>query len=189
MAKQKPVEIVVIMDRSGSMSAMANEAVNGYNTFIAEQRAIPGAANVTLALFDNRYEVVYDAVKLTKNAPAALTVQVFAPNGMTAMNDAIGRALVALEKKNPEKAVICILTDGHENASKEYTGAAVAAKIRAAEDRGWEIVFLAANIDVKQAAQRLGITRGYSAPFSGGVGGATMAYATMSVAASAYRTQ
>jgi uncharacterized protein YegL len=188
MAKKEAVEIVVIMDRSGSMSSIANEAVGGYTNFIEGQRAVPGAANVTLVLFDDRYDVVYDAVKLTKTRPPALTMNRYAPLGMTAMNDAIGRAITALEAKNPAKAIICIMTDGHENASREYTKATTAAKIKAAEDRGWEIVFLAANIDVQQASQNLGITRGISKGFTADVAGTTMAFASMSASASAYRT-
>lgn len=186
--KAAPVEIVVIMDRSGSMNSIAKEAVGGLANFLDAQRAVPGDANVTLVLFDDRYDVVYDSVKLTKTKPAALTLEAFAPLGMTAMNDAIGKAICVLEGKNPEKAVICILTDGQENASREFTRAQVAAKIQSSEARGWEVVFLAANIDVQAAAQSLGIMRGKSLAFSANAQGTHDAYASMSASTMAYRS-
>lgn len=100
MAKKKEaVEIVVIMDRSGSMSSVRNEAIGGFNNFLANQQALPGAANLTVVQFDDQYEVPVDGVKLKDVKP--FTEDDFVPRGMTAMNDAIGRALSQLLIKDP----------------------------------------------------------------------------------------
>lgn len=159
MAKKKEaVEIVVIMDRSGSMSSVRDEAIGGFNNFLANQQALPGAANLTVVQFDDQYEVPVDGVKLKDVKP--FTKEDFIPRGMTAMNDAIGRALTKLLTKNPKKAIICVITDGEENSSKEFSYAKVKELVNEAESKGWEIVFLASGIDVKKKACELGILRG-----------------------------
>lgn len=185
MAKREPVEILVIADRSGSMGSIRAEAIGGFNNFLTAQKAVKGAANLTLVLFDDQYEVPINGVKLKEVEP--LTTETFVPRGMTALYDAVGKALASLEAKAPKKAVICILTDGAENASKEYTHASVQERVKAAEARGWEIVFLAANIDAKAAGASLGITRGASIAFAANGLGVTNAYADMSTVATGYR--
>lgn len=156
MSKNKaPVEIVAILDRSGSMGSIRDDAIGGFNTFLTEQQRVKGAANLTVILFDDRYEVLADAVPIKDAKP--LTTQTFVPRGSTAMNDAIGRAIAALEAKSPAKAIICILTDGQENASREFTAAQVKEKITAAEQRGWRVVYLAANQDAFAVGAKLGI--------------------------------
>jgi len=67
---------------------------------------------------------------------------------MTAMNDAIGRAMSRLFERNPSKAIICILADGQENASREYNNSQIKEMIQKAEnDKGWQVIYLAANQD------------------------------------------
>lgn len=187
MAKKEPVEILVIADRSGSMGSIRSEAIGGFNNFLTSQKAVKGAANLTLVLFDDQYEVPLDSVKLKEVIP--LTEADFVPRGMTALYDAVGKALSALEVKAPKKAVVCIITDGAENASKEYTHASVQERVKAAEARGWEFVFLAANIDAKAAGASLGIMRGMTESFAANGEGVSNAYATMSTAAGNYRSQ
>lgn len=187
MAKKEAVEILVILDRSGSMSSIRDEAIGGFNNFLTSQQAVKGAANLTLVLFDDQYEVPVDGVKVKEVKP--LTQETFVPRGMTAMNDAIGKALTTLEAKNPKKAVICILTDGAENASKEYTQVQVQEKVKAAEARGWEVVFLAANIDAKQTGAQLGILRGASMNFAADAKGMQFAYDSMCASTTTYRSK
>lgn len=188
MAKKKqPVEILVVADRSGSMNTIRDEAIGGFNNFLDSQKSVKGAANLTLVLFDDRYEVPFNSVKLKDVEP--LTAATFIPRGMTALYDAVGKALAELEAKAPEKAVICILTDGAENASQEYTHERVQERVKAAEDRGWEFVFLAANIDAKAAGASLGIMRGASIGFSANAAGVHDAYAAMDTVTKGYRSQ
>jgi ADP-heptose:LPS heptosyltransferase len=183
---QQAVEIVVIADRSGSMNTIRDDAIGGFNNFLTEQKQLPGAANLTLILFDDQYEVPVNGVAVQH--VAELTRETFVPRGMTAMNDAIGRTLVELETKAPEKAIICILTDGAENASREYTSRQIKDKIKAAEARGWEVIFLAANIDAFATGGSLGIATANTMNFDASAEGVHNAYASMSLRASSYRS-
>lgn len=187
MAKKKaaPVEIVAILDRSGSMGMLVEDAIGGFNTFLKEQQALPGEALMTLVLFDTQYEVLYSTTPI-KGVPE-LTRQTYLPAGMTAMNDAIGRALVALEARSPEKAVVCILTDGLENASREFDTAQVKAKIEAAQKRGWEVVYLAANQDAFATGASYGINPAATSNFVASGAGVRTATATLSAEVTRYR--
>ena len=187
MAKKEAVEILVILDRSGSMGSIRAEAIGGFNNFLSAQQAVKGAANLTLVLFDDQYEVPVNGVKIKEVKP--LTEETFVPRGFTAMNDAIGKALTDLEAKNPKKAVICILTDGAENASKEFTQAQIQAKVKAAEDRDWEVIFLAANIDAQQAARSIGKMKSAGIDFAANAQGMEFAYNSMCATTVAYRNQ
>lgn len=188
MAKKKqPVEILVIADRSGSMSSLRDDAIGGFNTFLEEQKAVKGEANLTLVLFDDQYEVPVERVNIQDVEP--LTRDTFVPRGMTAMNDAIGKAIVTLEVSSPKKAIICIITDGAENSSKEFTSQQIKDKITEVEDKGWQVVFLAANIDAFQAGGSLGVNMNNTFSFAASAQGVQEAYANMSVSTRSYRTQ
>lgn len=188
MAKKKEaVEIVVIMDRSGSMSSVRNEAIGGFNNFLANQQALPGAANLTVVQFDDQYEVPVDGVKLKDVKP--FTEDDFVPRGWTAMNDAIGRALTQLLTKDPKKAIVCIITDGAENASKEFNYAKVKELIAQAEAKEWEIVFLASGIDAQATSANLGMTKGVVLQASGDSDGELAKYAMACSVSTSYRSK
>lgn len=180
------VEIVVIADRSGSMSSIRTDAIGGFNTFLAEQQKVKGAANLTLILFDDQYEVPIESKPIADVPP--LTEATFVPRGMTAMNDAIGRALTKLETAKPEKAIVCILTDGQENASKEFTAAQVKSLITAADARGWQVVYLAANQDAFSVGATLGIQGSNTQNFAATGKGVQDAYTSLSVRSTNYRS-
>lgn len=181
------VEILAIIDQSGSMDRVRDDAIGGFNTFLSSQQDLGDNARLTLVLFDDRYLVPIKDEMIQLAQP--LTRDTYRPMGWTAMNDAIGKALTELEEKNPAKAIITILTDGIENASKEYTAAQVKEKIKAAEDRGWEVIFLAANIDAFAAGGSLGISRGNTYEFAATAQGLHDAFASMTLCASSYRSE
>jgi Mg-chelatase subunit ChlD len=116
-----------------------------------------------------------------------LTKEVYTLGGMTAMNDAIGRTLNKAFQQNPEKVIICILTDGQENASKEYTIEQSKNMIERARSKGWEVAFLAANQDAFATAKAYGINPTLAATFSPTATGAQAAYQGLSVSTTAYR--
>ena len=193
MAKQKgkakTTNIHFVIDRSGSMQSMAAEAIGGFNTFVAEQQKLPGKANLTLAQFDNAYEIVHDAIDV-KTVPV-LTAEVYYPRGMTALYDAVGRTITngITKAKEGEKNILVILTDGFENASQEYTHASLTALMKKAqEELGWEVIFLGANMDAKHVAGGLGINLKNVATYDNRAKGAKDAITTMAFAASAYRS-
>lgn len=179
------VEIVCILDRSGSMSSIRSDAIGGFNAFLKDQKSVPGAAKLTLVLFDHEYIVLHDAVKL-EDVPE-LSSSDFVPRGSTAMFDAIGRTIDAiggrLDKSDtkPDKVIVAILTDGEENSSQEYTSDRVAKMIKHQQDKyAWEFVFLAANQDAFRAGAALNIKACNTANFVASAAGTEDAYSYMS---------
>lgn len=157
-------EIAFVLDRSGSMNPIAGDAIGGFNTFLASQQALPGEARLTLVLFDHEYLVVHDNVAI-RQVPS-LDAKTFVPRGMTALLDAVGRTIddvgvrlaATPEDQRPAKVIVAILTDGQENASRDYTFSRVAGMIKHQQEKySWEFLFLAANQDAIAAAGALSI--------------------------------
>lgn len=156
-------ELICIIDRSGSMHSIRDDAIGGFNAFLKEQKALPGDARLTLVLFDDQYEVVFDGAPLREVLD--LTEETYVPRGSTALLDAVGRALSAAsarlsgipEDGRPEKVIVCILTDGMENASREFTREQIFDMISARKTNGWEFVFLAASQEAIQEGAAMGI--------------------------------
>jgi Mg-chelatase subunit ChlD len=176
-------EILVITDRSGSMATIAKDVIGGYNTFLREQKEQPGEAKLTYTQFDDKYEVVLAGTPI-KAAPE-LTSLTFVPRGGTALLDAVGRTLneqgarIAAEKW-AELVVVCIITDGGENSSREYTRDKVKEMTKHAEANGWKFIFLAANQDAFAAAQSFGSSALYAGNFAANAAGTQSAYASTS---------
>jgi uncharacterized protein YegL len=193
--RQGHAELICIIDRSGSMESIRTDAVGGFNAFLDGQRKVPGTAAVTLVLFDDKYEVVYDNVELS--AVKNLTQETFVPRGMTALLDAVGRAIndvgarlsKTAEEQRPEKVMVCILTDGYENASKEFNSAKIKEMIEHQRDKyKWEFSFLAANQDAFLAAGNIGIAKQYTSNFAATAEGTKRGFDTQNIFATAYRT-
>ena len=134
-------ELVYILDMSGSMSCLAQDTIGGYNSLLSQQRKMGEEnpqlrANVTTVLFDDRYIVLHDRKDIRDVHD--ITDKEYVPLGMTAMLDAIGKTLISIgqklaatpEEERPGLVSVTIITDGHENASKEYTWAVVKKMIK-----------------------------------------------------------
>ncbi len=183
--KASTVEIVCILDRSGSMMHLAPEVIGSYNEFIQKQSKEEGKAKVTLVLFDNDYEVVYSRIKL-KNVPA-LTPDVYFARGLTSMYDAIGKTLTSEDFKDKKDVMVLIQTDGYENSSHEYNKVSIKALIEEKEKLGWDFIFLGANIDTVQAGASMGVVASKTASFNATPEGVRGAYTTMSSVTTNYR--
>lgn len=159
-------EIVFILDKSGSMAGMEEDAIGGFNSMIERQKAEDGKAYVSTILFSTRSLVLHDRKDLKEITP--LTKKEYAVGGCTALLDAIGGAIrhignvhkYARKEDVPQKTIFVITTDGMENASREFSSAKVKEMIeRKKEERGWEFLFVAANIDAVETAETIGIKR------------------------------
>lgn len=142
----KTIEILSLLDRSGSMATIIDEAVGAFNSFITEQKEANKDKKVfvTLAAFDDKYETVFNRININK--VPELTVEMVSPRGMTALNDAIGNIITSA--KYPKRPTILLIqTDGHENASKEHTDETVKKLIQAKEGDGWDVKFIGAGLD------------------------------------------
>jgi len=120
--------INIILDRSGSMSFIAQETIGMFNRFLKEQQELPGYAELSLVQFDDLYETNY-ICKPIKKCPNLEYNKTYMPRGMTALYDAIGKTINSVgqslskkdEEERPERVLFAIITDGIENASKEFT--------------------------------------------------------------------
>jgi hypothetical protein len=162
--------IAVLLDRSGSMESIKSDTEGGFNAFIDGQRSTPLDVGVTLAQFDTEYDVVY-ANQPIEDVPR-LNLQ---PRGGTALYDALGRLvtdvgaeLAALpDDERPSRVTVVVLTDGHENSSREWTHEAVSAAIgRQERDYAWDFVFLGANMDAVAVGQQLGFAAAKSMTYA-----------------------
>ena len=186
-------EIVCIIDRSGSMQAIRQDAIGGFNQFLEAQKAVPGEALFTLALFDHEYLLVQDAVPLDNANP--MSNETFVPRGTTALLDAIGRTVNSIgarlhaSQSKPDKVIVLILTDGAENASTEFSSAKIKEMIEHQQQKyAWEFVFLGANQDAITAGAAIGIPAHNTVQFAADAQGTADAYRSMSVMSTAYRT-
>jgi len=154
-------DITLVVDRSGSMESIKSDAEDGVNQFIRDQAMEPGEALLTLMQFDSEYELIHCGVNVANVPPYQLI-----PRGMTALLDAVGRAinetgarLAAMdESSRPGLVVFVIVTDGNENASKEFSRENVRVMIERQQAQfNWQFTFLAANQDAFTEGGSLGI--------------------------------
>ncbi len=174
--------IQAIIDRSGSMETIRSDAEGGFNAFVADQRNQPGQCQLSLAQFDNEYEVVYTDRPLDEVPPLQIV-----PRGTTAMLDAIGRTVIDLgarlaampEDARPGTVLVAIVTDGLENASREFSYAAIKQLITQQEQvYNWTFLYLGADQDAIAQGAQMGIAAGRSLTYGRGSSG--QAYEAMS---------
>jgi hypothetical protein len=148
----------ILLDRSGSMQGLWDEALGAINGYVAKL----GDGHVTLATFDANDGLAFDVLRA--GVPSATWKPVSpdeaAPRGMTPLFDAIGRIMALAEKDDPQRAVIVIMTDGQENASRELKKDGARAAIERAEKRGWQVVFLGAEFANFSDADAVGVATG-----------------------------
>lgn len=154
-------DITLVIDRSGSMAAIRDDAEGGVNTFVQEQKQQAGEALLTLVQFDTEYEFVHQGIPI-KNAPAYKLV----PRGSTALLDAVGRAInetgdrlaKMAEPDRPGLVIFVIVTDGQENSSREFSKAQIKDMISQQQTQfSWQFTFLGANQDAFAEARGMGI--------------------------------
>ena len=161
--KLQETEIVVVLDRSGSMRSIDKATVEGFNKFLDEQKNSEGEAFFTLVQFDDRYEMNYQSVPV-KNVDSLVLNETFIPRGGTALLDALGKTIEEL--KTDRDVVFVIITDGDENASKTYKREAIMKMIETQTSEGWKFLFLAANQDAIKAGGSIGIGASNSMNYS-----------------------
>lgn len=148
---ENEMDIVFLLDRSGSMGGMESDTIGGYNSYLKQQK--DKNALVTIVLFDDQYELLTNRAKIQDVND--LTSSEYYVRGCTALLDAIGKTIKLMDKAKSKKCIFVITTDGYENASKEYNKAQIKELIEGHKD--WEFMYIGANIDSYSEASALGI--------------------------------
>ena len=184
--KKNLTELVMILDRSGSMSGLESDTIGGYNAMLQKQREAEREVLVTTVLFDDRIETLCDRVPL-ETLPR-MTERDYYVRGCTALLDAVGRTIRhiatihrhAREEDRPEKTIFVITTDGLENASREYSYERVKKMVEHEKEKyGWEFLFLGANIDAIKTAGHFGINPDRAANYHSDREGTALNYAVL----------
>ena len=187
-------ELVFILDRSGSMSGLEGDTIGGFNSLVEKQKQQRGKCLVTTVLFDSRVVTLHDRVELQDLRP--MTREDYCVGGCTALLDALGGTIrhianihrYARPEDVPARTSFVIMTDGLENASRCFGSDEVKRMIRHEKEKyGWEFLFLAANIDAVETAERIGIQRDRAVNYHPDELGIRTAYKAVSDAVSARR--
>ncbi len=195
VSSNEKTQIICILDRSGSMANknLIVEAISGFNNFLDEQKKLKDKATLTVALFDDKYQLLYDNVDIQK--VENITKDTWSPRGMTALYDAIGKTIntvkanrAKLGSEKPDKVLVCIVTDGLENASQEYTREGIKNLIGECEKEDWNFIYLAANQNAFAVGSSFGVSFGNTNTFAANDNGAAKMSATLDYATTSYRS-
>lgn len=157
------VHIIVIIDKSGSMENIAHTVISGFNEFLQSQKRVVDASTMTLIEFSDQVTVVFSN-RAIADVPQ-LTPETYRPDGMTALNDAIGEAITNHNTTN--QTLMVIITDGQENSSTHFNGGQIQELIQQRTSEGWRFIYLCNNLQTATAGAAMGLasaTRGTRNP-------------------------
>ena len=192
--KKGLTELVFIIDRSGSMRGLESDTIGGFNGLLEQQKKEEGEALVSVVLFDDQIEVLYDRLDIQKVEP--MNDRQYYVRGCTALLDAVGGAIhhignvhkYAREEDVPEKTLFIITTDGMENASRMYNYEKVRQMVEHEKEKHhWEFLFLGADIDAISVAGRFGIKANRAVNYEKDSEGTQLNYEVMSKVVSCAR--
>lgn len=189
-AASRSILINFVLDRSGSMDSIQEATISGFNEFKNSQAAEDGEAFFTLTLFDTEFDTLCNAIPIREVSD--LDRRTYRPTGMTALFDAIGHTMKITDDfvaaNHPDQVLFVIMTDGFENASREYTSDRIFQMI---EDRQklaqYEFIYLGANQDSFAVARDMGVRAGRSLDYAATSEGSRMAMTRASHNVSAHR--
>ena len=179
--KKNLTYIIFLIDRSGSMSSIANDMIGGFNSFIKTQKEIPGDASVFLYQFDTQYETVFENIPLSD--VGELTDKTYIPRGGTALYSSMGKTIVDIgthlnnlfESERPERVLFVTITDGQNNSlllneEKQYSSEDVKTLVKQQTDvYKRDFAYIGANQDAWAVGGSMGVTNNlnYKADSSG----------------------
>ena len=177
------LEVVLLIDKSGSMKGLEEDTVKGYNSMLAKERQLSVPTNVTTVLFSSDHEILADRKPISEVPD--MTLDSYKVRGATALYDTIGNAIEKTEAvkgidDTGSKVLFVIITDGLENYSQTYDQEKVRKLIDAQEEKGWEFVFIGANMDAEKEADTIGIKKENAATYENSEKGVQANYQAVS---------
>lgn len=163
--QEKPsrIELVMILDKSGSMHGLEADTIGGFNAMIEKEKKLGIDVRVTTVLFNDKMDRLYEHREIRSVRP--LTERTYETGGTTALLDAVGDTILHMEQsgaadRQGTKVIVVIITDGMENASTEFTKAKVKELISDKQEKaGWDFIYLGANIDAAEEADAIGVRK------------------------------
>ncbi len=192
--RQGCMELVFILDKSGSMSGLESDTIGGYNSMLDKQKQVEGECVVTTVLFDHGYELLHDRIDVRAVNP--ITEEEYQVGGSTALLDAIGFTIQKIakvqkhtvEEHRANKVMFVVITDGQENSSREYSHDQIKALVEHHKEQAeWEFVFLGANIDAIETAKHFGIGADRAQSYHADEAGVALNFAVMSESVAEFR--
>jgi uncharacterized protein YegL len=190
------VELVFILDRSGSMAGLESDTIKGFNSLLNKQREEAGEAIITTILFDHAFEILHDRMHI--KAIANITNKEYYVRGSTALLDAIGMTIDkivnvqknTIKEHQSTKVLFVITTDGMENSSRKYNYKTVKRMIEFQKKKyGWEFIFMGANIDAIDVARNFGIDANRAVNYHSDGQGTHLNYQAMNKVVNDFRTK
>ena len=193
--KNNITEIVFILDRSGSMAGLESDTIGGFNSMLKKQKEESGKAYVSTVLFDHESIVLHDRLPIAQ--VNEMTRKDYSVRGCTALLDAIGDAVhhiknihkYARREDVPEHTMFIITTDGLENASRRYSSDDIKRLIEKQKKKGWEFLFIGANIDAVETARCYGISEDRAVNYHADKQGTAVVFETVSAAVGSVRNR
>ena len=192
--KANLTELVMILDASGSMWSLTDDTIGGFNSLLNSQKEAEGEAIFTAVKFNDSMEYMYKRVNINK--VKELTKKEYFASGYTALLDALGTTIDyigkelanTVEDERPSKVIFAVITDGMENASREYTYELIQEKIKhQREVYNWQFMFIGANIDAIGESEKLGMDSRFARNYTASSVGTQAVYGGLSKAMSCMR--
>ena len=186
-------EIIFLIDKSGSMSNLTKETIQGFNGFVESQKD-DTKTTLTTVLFDSTWRVLHDGIDVYEVKP--MTTEDYRAGGYTAMLDAIGDTINRVQDRHdelgegkPDNVLFVITTDGEENSSRKFTKSQIEKMIKhQTNGHGWEFIFLGANMDAVKEASNIGISSTRAVSYDWTTCGTDALYSTVTAAACATKS-
>ena len=186
----KHTEVIMLIDKSGSMGRLKDDTIGGFNSFVESQKD-DTKTTLTTVLFDTSWKILHDGLDVYE--VEEMTKKDYIPGGGTAMLDAIGETINTVQDRHddmgeskPDNVLFVITTDGEENSSKKFTKADIERMIKhQTNGHGWEFIFLGANMDAVKEATSIGIDATKSVSYAWDSTGTAALYSTVTSAACA----